>query len=189
MVISRGWHRMTAGQRRLGGVAAVAVVAALLLSFAFAGSASAHAKYSSSDPAANAVLKVPPSVVTVHFLEDVNPDGSSLTVYDAKGKIVSDGPGQVSTADVKTMTVGMTGDGSEVYLVVWKTVSLDDGDPDIGAFNFFIGNDAAPVSSGGSSAASASGGGGLPGWAVALVGIAGLVVGAGGMYFARRTAR
>lgn len=188
MLESRVRSHMLARRWRLGSFTAVAGVAALLLTFAFAGSVSAHAKYSSSDPAANAVLKAPPSVVTVHFLEDVNPEGSSLTVYDAKGKVVSDGPGQVSTADVKTMTVGMTGDGSEVYLVVWKTVSLDDGDPDIGAFNFFIGSDAAPVTSSGSSATSASSGG-LPGWAVALIGIAGLVVGAGGMYFARRSAR
>lgn len=192
MVGSRMRARIGTGPRRMGSVAAAASVTALLLTLALAGSASAHAKYSSSDPAANAVLKAPPSVVTVHFLENVSPDGSSLTVYDAKGKVVSDGQGQVSAADVKTMTVGMTGDGSEIYLVVWKTVSLDDGDADIGAFNFFIGNDAAPARSGNSTTASAAGSGGAaatPGWAVALVGIAGLVVGAGGMYFARRASR
>ena len=188
MLESRARTRMPARRWRLGSVAAVAGVVALLLTLAFAGSVSAHAKYSSSDPAANTVLKAPPRVVTVHFLEDVNPDGSSLTVYDAKGNLVSDGQGQVSTTDVKTMTVGMTGDGSEIYLVVWKTVSLDDGDPDIGAFNFFIGDDAAPLASNGSSAGSTSSSG-LPGWEVALIGIAGLVMGAGGMYFARRTAR
>lgn len=164
-----------------------AVAAALLLTLAFAGMASAHAKYLSSDPAANAVLKAPPSVVTVHFIENVNPDGSSLTIYDSKGRVVSNGPGQVSISDTKTMTVSMTGDGSDNYMVVWKTVSLDDGAPDIGAFNFYIGGDAAPSSSNGTSSAAASGD--LPGWAVALVGIAGLIVGAGGMYFARRTAR
>ena len=165
----------------------IAGVAALLLMLGPAGTVSAHAKYSCSDPAANAVWKSPPSVVTVHFLENVNPAGSSLTVYGPTGKVVSSGPGQVSTADTKSMTVGMTGDGSEVYLVVWKTVSLDDGDPDIGAFNFFIGNGAAAASSGGTTGAASSGG--TPGWAMALIALAGLVVGAGGMYFARRGAR
>lgn len=181
-------HAMSARLPSVRGLAAVAGIAALLLTLGLAGTASAHAKYSSSDPAANAVLKAPPSVVTVHFLENVNPAGSSLTVYDATGKVVSNGPGQVSTSDTKTMTVGMSGDGSEIYLVVWKTVSLDDGDADIGAFNFFIGNDAAPSGSGGGGSAT-SGSGGVPGWAVALIGLAGLVVGAGGMYFARRGAR
>ena len=180
---------LRAWRRRGGAIIGFTSIAALLLTLALAGTASAHAKYSSSDPAANAVLKAPPSVVTVHFLENVNPDGSSLAVYDSKGKIVSNGPGQVSTTDTKTMTVGMTGNGSEVYLVVWKTVSLDDGDPDIGAFNFFIGSDAAPASSSGTSTAASSGSGGVPGWVVALIGIGGLVVGAGGMYFARRMAR
>lgn len=184
----RAWWRWW----RACGAVLVAACAALLLTLAYAGMASAHAKYASSDPAANAVLKAPPSVVTVHFLENVNPDGSSLAVYDAQGKVVSSGPGQVSTADTKTMTVGMSGDGSEVYLVVWKTVSLDDGDGDIGAFNFFIGNDAASSGSDSGTSGGAtgtSGSSGIPGWAVALIGIAGLIVGAGGMYFARRTAR
>jgi methionine-rich copper-binding protein CopC len=172
---------------RIPAAATVAGLVALMLSLAVAGTASAHAKYVSSDPAANAVLTAAPSVVTVHFLENVNPDGSSLTVYDATGKVVSSGTGQVSTADTKTMTVNMTGDGSDVYLVVWKTVSLDDGAPDMGAFNFFVGGDAAPASSGGSTSAAPSGG--VPVWAAALIGIAGLIVGAGGMYLARRSAR
>ena len=129
---------------RLLPVATLAVGVALLLSLAFAGIASAHAKYKSSDPAAGAVLKAAPRLVTVHFYEHVDPAGSSLTVYDAKGKVVSSGPGQVSAADATTMTVSMQGDGAEVYLVVWKTVSLDDGDPDIGAFNFFVGTAAVP---------------------------------------------
>ncbi len=183
MVGVRSRIRVRWGALRL---AAAAGIVALLLALGLTGTASAHAKYGSSDPAANAVLKAPPSVVTVHFLENVNPDGSGLTVYDAQGKVVSTGPGQVSTADTKTMTVGMTGDGSEVYLVVWKTVSLDDGDPDIGAFNFFIGTAVAPSGSGGTGSAATSGG--MSGWAVALIGIAGLIVGAGGMYFVRRPA-
>lgn len=181
---ARPTRRMMLAPRLL--LLGAATFAALALALGLAGTASAHAKYSSSDPAANAVLKAPPSVVTVHFLENVNPDGSSLTIYDSKGKVVSSGPGQVSTADTKTMTVGLAGDGSEVYLVVWKTVSLDDGDPDIGAFTFFIGNDAAPATTSSTSSTTSSG---VPGWVAALIGLAGLVVGAGGMYFARRAAR
>lgn len=181
------WNR-TRTRWRLCVLVAVAAITALLLTLAIVGTASAHAKYSSSDPAANAVLKAPPSMVTVHFLENVNPDGSSLTIYDNKGTVVSTGSGQVSTADTKTMTVSMIGDGSDNYMVVWKTVSLDDGAPDIGAFNFYIGGDAAPASSGETGSA-ASGSNGVQGWAVALIGLAGLVVGAGGMYFARRASR
>ncbi|MFI5272254.1 MAG: copper resistance protein CopC [Ktedonobacterales bacterium] len=170
-------------RRRLPSVAALGI--AIMLSLVVAGIASAHAKYKSSDPAANAVLKAAPSVVTVHFYENVNPDGSSLTVYDSRGKVVSAGTGQVSTADTKTMTVSMQGNGSEAYLVVWKTVSLDDGDPDIGGFNFFVGNAAAPATTG--SSASQGSSSGVPGWVAALIGVAGVVVGSGAMFLARRS--
>lgn len=176
--------------------------AALLLGAALAllapGIASAHASYVSSDPAANAVLKTAPTTVTIHFAENVNPTGSEVVVYDAQHKQVSTAPAQVDRADLKTMTVPMQGDGSEVYLVEWQTVSADDGDPDIGAFTFDVNasgsaaasptvtpDAASPASSSGSTGSSGSSG--SPGWVVALVGIAGLVAGAGGTLLARRT--
>jgi len=155
--------------------------------------ASAHAAYVSSDPAANAVLKTAPPLITLHFAENVNPTGSEVFVYDAKGKQVSTGPAQVDRGDLKTMTVGMQGDDSETYLVVWHNVSADDGDPDTGAFTFTVSATATPqptaTTQDRNGHGSSSGSTGVPGWVAALIGILGLVVGAaGGIWYSRRAA-
>lgn len=154
--------------------------------------AAAHAKYTSSVPAANSTVTAAPTIVTVHFAEDVNPAGSDLIVYDTKGKVVSTAAGKVDAGDAKTMTVPMTGDDSESYMVVWHTVSLDDGDPAVGAFVFNVGAQAksgdtggSTTSPGASSATTTSAGVSI--WVVALVGILGLIIGgAGSMFLAGR---
>lgn len=147
--------------------------------------AAAHAKYQSSTPAADSTVTAAPNVVTVHFAEDINPEGSDLTVYDTKGKVVSTAAGTVDTSDAKTMTVPMTGDDADSYLVVWHTVSLDDGDAAVGAFIFNVGSQAKPGDTGGSTTSpgstnSTSTGSGTPGWVVALVGLVGLLIGSAG---------
>ena len=150
--------------------------------------AAAHAKYKSSVPAANSTVTEAPTVVTVHFGEDVNPAGSDLVVYDTHGKMVSTAAGKVDTSDPTTMTVAMTGNDSDSYLVVWHTVSLDDGDAAVGAFVFNVGSPAKAGDGGGSttspaaapSTTSASEASGAPIWVVILVGIIGLIIGSGG---------
>lgn len=146
-----------------------------------------HAGYVSSDPAANAVLKAAPSAVVIHFAEPVDPAGSGVTVYNAKGQVVS-GAAQVEQNDLKSMRAPMTGDDSEVYLVVWHTVSATDGDPDVGAFNFFVSetgaSDLAPRTAATTTAQPVSG---APAWLVALIAAATLLIGlAGGYALARR---
>ena len=145
----------------------------------------AHAYYVRSDPAANAVVKTAPSVVAITFAEPVNPAGSAVTIYDAKGVVVS-AAAQVEQNDLTTMRVPMTGDGSEVYLVVWHTVSATDGDADVGAFNFFVNasgtSDLAPAPT----PTTTQTPGGAPVWLVALIAAAALLIGlAGGFAWAR----
>jgi methionine-rich copper-binding protein CopC len=160
---------------------------AAIVSVAQAPTAAAHAKYESSVPASNSTVTEAPTVVTVHFAEEVNPAGSDLIVYDTKGNKVSTAAGTVDTNDAKTMTVPMAGD-SDSYLVVWHTVSLDDGDPAVGAFVFNVGSTAKAGDGGGStttsgaSAAAESASSGVPGWVVALVGALGLVIGGAGTF-------
>jgi len=167
---------------------------AAIVSVAQAPTAAAHAKYESSVPASNSTVTEAPTVVTVHFAEEVNPAGSDLIVYDTKGDKVSTGAGKVDTSDAKTMTVPMAGDDSDSYLVVWHTVSLDDGDAAVGAFIFNVGSTAKAGDGGGSttpvaSVVAASASSGVPGWVVALVGVLGLVIGSAGTFMlaGRRT--
>lgn len=154
--------------------------------------ASAHAGYKSSDPPAGAVVKTAPSVVTVHFEENVNPQGSDIIVYDATRKQVSTAPAQVSRADLTTMTLPMAGDGDGTYLVEWHTVSADDGDPDIGGFTFTVNSKAgAQVTPAPAQRNNSAGGGtgGVPVWLTVLIGLVGLALGgASGYYAARRPA-
>jgi methionine-rich copper-binding protein CopC len=170
------------------GVVALALLAALATAPALAAPRTAshalHARYLSSTPAANAVVKAAPSEVTVHFAEPVDPATSAITIYDAKGQVVSQ-PAQVDPNDLATMRAPMTGDGSEVYLVVWHTVSATDGDPDVGAFNFFVNpsgsSELAPTSSSTTTVRAAQPEqSGAPIWLAPLLALAGLVVGAAG---------
>jgi hypothetical protein len=84
----------------------------------------------------------------------------------------------------------MKGDNSDVYRVDWQNTSAEDGDSTLGAFVFAV--DPSGTSdkvesattigtTGGSSSSSVA-----PVWAV-LIGILGLVVGAGGTYAATRS--
>jgi len=146
----------------------------------------AHASYVSSDPAANAVVKTAPSAVTITFAEPVDPSGSGVVIYDAKNQVVS-GAAQIEQNDPATMRVPMTGDGSEVYRVDWHTVSATDGDPDVGAFTFFINasgtSDLAPKPA---ATATSQASTGAPVWLVALIAAVALLIGlAGGVAWAR----
>jgi methionine-rich copper-binding protein CopC len=171
---------------RAGALAAfVALVAALVAP----GIASAHASYKSSDPKPNQILKTPPSLVTINFVENVNPQGSDIVVYDATGKQVSTAPAQVDRSNLMRMTVPMKGTNAEIYLVVWHTVSADDGDPDVGAFNFLVNpsqSSIQAVSSGSGSANPSTSSSGMPIWLGVLLGVVGLIVGAGGWFAAQR---
>lgn len=172
----------TVSSRVLPAVVMVGLILAVTVATGTTPSAAAHAKYESSVPAADSTVTQAPTVVTIHFAEDINPAGSDIVVYDTTGKIVSTAKAQVNTSDPKMMTVPMAGTGAESYLVVWHNVSLDDSDPDIGAFTFNVGKQAsqpAPVPSVGATT-SPSGTSGVPGWVVALVGILGLVIGSAG---------
>lgn len=183
------------GMQWLGAVALLVAAVTLAIS---GGTAHAHAGYVSSDPAADSVLTAEPTTVTIHFAESVNPNGSDIKVFDAKGNEVQvPGSAHVVQSDLKTMTVNLRKADSEIYLVQWHTVSADDGDPDIGGFVFHVDSSpgaqataTASAKSGGAGSGSvsgkSSGGAGTPAWLVVLVGLIGLGVGAGGTVLARR---
>ncbi len=171
----------------------------LLPSFALA--RPLHAEYVSSDPAANAMLQKAPTTITIHFMEQVVPQGSDIIVYDVDGKQVSAGPAQVNPTDLKAMHVAIQPNTSEVYVVYWHNISAVEGHHDSGSFRFFVNispmlkgmlangsngsqSSMAGMSTSGTSTSNASSD--VPSWLATVIGIVGLVVGGGATYVAIR---
>lgn len=159
-----------------------------------------HAEYVSSDPAANAMLSKAPTTITIHFMENVNPQGSDIIVYDVDGKQVSTGSAQVDRADLKSMQVNIQPNKSEMYIVNWHNVSAVEGHHDSGSFRFFVGISSMlkgmlANSSNGSQgsmpgmgtsstnqSAASNASSGVPAWLTGVIGIIGLIVGGGATY-------
>lgn len=167
-----------------------ALLLGLALPFLAPALASAHAYPVSASVGPDATLKSAPDSITIHFAENVNPNGSDIVVYDVNGKVVSTSA-QVDRSDLKAMTVQMHGDGSSTYLVEWHTVSADDGDPDIGGYTFAVDSNAKTTNAnsqnfGTATTPPASTSNGVPAWVIVGVGIAGLLIGAGAMAAVQR---
>ena len=77
-------------------------VAVLLLLLATAGTASAHARLVSTDPAVSSVLLVSPTQVVLHFDDVVTVDGGSLRVFGPDGGRVDDGGEHTTPAATAT---------------------------------------------------------------------------------------
>jgi methionine-rich copper-binding protein CopC len=167
---------------------AVALSLALGAIVAFPTAAFAHAEPTASTPAPNSTVKEAPTTVTIIFGEEVKPDESNIRVFDSKGAEVSTRKATTDPNDLKKMSVEMKGTDSESYVVLWNTVSADDGDPAVGSFSFNVNpsgdSSGGTTSGGGSSTNNASG---VQPWLAALIGVIGLLLGgAAGYYFARR---
>src|SRR5437660_1346121 len=102
-----------------------------------------HSKVISSDPGIGSTVAQMPTKVTVTTAENMNPDPnkSNLFVYgpgaDATDTLVSQSNALVSFSNPKQMSVHITPNSGHidgVYVVMWKTVSADDGDPAAGSF-------------------------------------------------------
>jgi methionine-rich copper-binding protein CopC len=166
----------------------IALFLAVAAVIVFPTAAFAHAKPASSTPAPNSTVKEAPTTVTITFGEEVKPDESNIRVFDAKGVEVSTGKATTDPSDLKKMSVAMKGTDSESYVVLWNTVSADDGDPAIGSYSFSVnpnGGSSGGATAGGES--SANGANGVQPWLAILIGVIGLIIGgAAGYYLARR---
>lgn len=104
------------------------------------GTAFAHAKVDSATPGIGSIISAAPTTVTVHTLENMKPGptNSNLFVYSPAGDLISQGDATIGLNDPTHMSVKIKPSGDGVYVVQWKTVSADDGDPDQGAFTFTV---------------------------------------------------
>jgi methionine-rich copper-binding protein CopC len=161
----------------------------------------AHAKVNKAIPAIGSTVTQAPTTVTVFTLENINPDPSksNLFIYSPAGDLISQGNAKVSLTNPKEMSITIKPDTANlngVYVVQWKTVSAEDGDPDQGAFVFTVQPGAAttptPVATTTTSHGTTSttnGSGGVPVWVPILVGVLALLIGlGGGLVVGRRSA-
>ena len=119
----------------------MSVITLLVLSV---GSASAHADFKSSVPAADSTVATMPAQVTVSFEnhDALQADGSILKVSDAAGNVVDMGDTTLDKADPdrKTLAVSLkSGLGNGTYTVNWTAVSSGDGSKAEGNFKFSVG--------------------------------------------------
>ncbi|WP_424888146.1 copper resistance protein CopC [Streptomyces sp. XH2] len=104
-----------------------------------AGSASAHAALTSTDPASGSVVPAAPRQVKLTFSEGVLLSADSVRVLDPQGERVDEGKPAHVDGKSDTAAVGIAGgiaDGT--YTVAWQAVSAD-SHPVAGAFTFSIG--------------------------------------------------
>jgi methionine-rich copper-binding protein CopC len=120
------------------------LVLALALSFGALGTALAHAKLVSSDPAAGAKLTAAPAKITLVFSEEISEkeSESNFTVADESGAAVGTGKLDTTDLDHKTLSGALkAGLGDGVYTVTWAAVTpYDDGHSE-GSFTFGVNKD------------------------------------------------
>lgn len=100
----------------------------------------AHARLVRSEPRAGTVLTVPPKAVRAWFDDELDPDRSTISVWDAREHRVDDGGGGVDLNDLdrKSMMVRLRAVNVGIYTVRWRAVSADDGFVAQGRFVFTV---------------------------------------------------
>ncbi|MFE9626658.1 copper resistance protein CopC [Streptomyces sp. NPDC006527] len=123
----------------------------VLLLFAGAGQASAHAALRGADPADGSVVKTAPRSITLTFTESVGLLDDSFRVFDPDNRRVETGRARHADGRSDTARVTLPGKlGTGTFTVAWRVVSAD-SHPIAGAFTFSVGAPSAtraPLSTG-----------------------------------------
>lgn len=99
--------------------------------------AAAHAKLTSSEPAAGATVNTPPKALSLTFNEKIEESFSSVTVKDAGGKDVASGKAHVDAANPAILRLDAPVLAPGVYTVQWIAVGHD-GHRRNGDFTFTV---------------------------------------------------
>lgn len=122
--------------RRVVIASALALFFVLLLS----GVASAHALLARSDPAAGAILDYgkAPAQLRLWFTEEINPALTKAIVVDHNNKEVDLQNSHVNASDPRELDTGLHQLQPGFYVVIWKSVSAEDGHSVGGNFLFRV---------------------------------------------------
>ena len=122
--------------RRRGIWSALALVAGLW--WWGAGTVWAHALLVHSDPAPDVVLTAAPTSITLQFSEDLNASASQIIVWDRYRHGEATGHASVVPGLPRQMSVSLKPLRAGAYLVLWTSVSADDGHVLRGSYLFFV---------------------------------------------------
>ena len=124
---------------RLSGIALLCALGLTLLLPALASALPAHAILLTSNPAKDAKLSAAPTQVQMFFSEDLNPALSTVQVINAEKQRVDKSDPHVNPGNSKEMDVSLRANlQPDVYIVVWRTDSADDGHVLLGSFLFTV---------------------------------------------------
>jgi copper transport protein len=119
---------------------AIASTLALFLMLLASGVASAHALLARSDPASGAILdpdKVP-NQLRLWFTEEINPALTKAVVVDKNNKEVDKKDSHVNPSDPRELDTSLQPLPPGFYVVIWKSVSAEDGHSVGGNFLFRV---------------------------------------------------
>jgi methionine-rich copper-binding protein CopC len=85
----------------------------------------AHAHLTEAVPAAGSTVAVAPASVVLAFSERLEPRFSQVTVTDAAGASVTDGPMHGDPGDAERLEVPLRKLAPGTYTVNWRAVSVD----------------------------------------------------------------
>lgn len=104
----------------------------------------AHARLRRAEPSPGSVVETPPAVVRLWFAlapnEELDPQRSTVSVWDRRGRRVDDGKGGVDLNDLdrRTMIARLRPIGPGTYTVRWKAVTVPDRGVSQGSFRFTV---------------------------------------------------
>jgi copper transport protein len=102
------------------------------------GTAWAHALLVHSDPPADIVLQAVPQSIHLQFSEDLNASASQIVVWDRYRHVMTAGHASLVPGLPRQMTVGLKPLRPGAYLVLWTSVSAQDGHILRGSYLFFV---------------------------------------------------
>ncbi len=109
-----------------------------VLALASAGPALAHADLASSNPAAGAAVKTPPTEISITFTEEVELQFSGIQVLDANGKRVDEGKARTAPDNEKLLSIGLKPLAPGTYKVIWHALSAADSHKMKGSYEFTV---------------------------------------------------
>lgn len=119
----------------------IAFLCAISLTLLLPELVSAHAILLTSNPAKDAVLRTPPTQIQMWFSEDLNPALSTVQVINSERQRVDKSDPHVNAGNSREMDVSLQANlQPDVYIVVWRTDSADDGHVLLGSFIFTVAN-------------------------------------------------